>query len=52
VPGAALSEEDGTLRRDTPAVASVDVTVVTNALSQYLSATNGNRSNGTEHNQP
>jgi hypothetical protein len=50
VPGAALGEEDGTLRRDTPAAPNVDASVVRSALFHYLSATN--RSNGTEHNQP
>ena len=49
VPGAALSEEDGTLRRDTPATPNIDASVVRSALFHYLSATN--RSNGTEHNQ-
>lgn len=50
VPGAALGEEDGALRRDTPAAANVDATAVRTALFHYLSATN--RSNGTEHDQP
>ena len=50
VPGAALGEEDGTLRRDTPAAPNVDASVVRSALFHYLSTTN--RSNGTEHNQP
>jgi len=61
VPGAALSEEDGSLRRSSPENAAIDPTGITGALSQYFSVTappdlappaletTATSQNGTEH---
>jgi signal transduction histidine kinase len=53
VPGAALGEEDSSLRRSSPAGTSVDSAALPSALSQYLSATAADsHRNGTEHEHP